>query len=110
MLLPLTEVGASSLLHPEGPLWFRGFSAWTEDEGAPRMAALLQKFRVKRFVTGHTPQPAGRITRRFGGALFLIDTGMLGGKFYPNGRASALEIVGDTVKAIYEDGVVPLDK
>ena len=69
------------------------------------MAGLLQKFRVKRFVTGHTPQPAGRITKRFGGSLFLIDTGMLGGKFYPGGRGSALEIVGDTVKAIYEDGI-----
>jgi hypothetical protein len=30
---------------------------------------------------------------------------MLGGRFYPGGRASALEIVGDTVKAIYEDRV-----
>ncbi len=108
LLLPLTEVGASSLLNPDGPLWFRGFSAWTEEEGAPRMAALLQKFRVTRFVTGHTPQPAGRITKRFGSALFLIDTGMLGGKFYPGGRASALEIVGDSVKAIYEDGVQSL--
>jgi len=26
---------------------------------------------------------------------------MLGGKFYPNGRPSALEIVGDSVKEIY---------
>jgi calcineurin-like phosphoesterase family protein len=108
LLLPLTEVGASSLLHPEGPLWFRGFSAWTDEEGALRMTALLQKHRVTRFVTGHTPQPSGRITKRFGGALFLIDTGMLGGKFYPGGRASALEIVGNTVKAIYEDKVESL--
>ncbi len=107
LLLPLTEVGASSLLNPEGPLWFRGFSAWTDEDGAARMAALLQKFRVTRFVTGHTPQP-GRITKRFGGALFLIDTGLLGGKFYPNGRPSALEIAGDTVKAIYEDRVESL--
>jgi hypothetical protein len=108
VLLPVAEIGASSLLHPEGPLWFRGFNSWTEEEGAPRMAALLQKFRVKRFVTGHTPQPAGRITRRFAGALFLIDTGMLGGRFYPVGRPSAVEIAGDTVKAIYEDGVQSL--
>jgi hypothetical protein len=108
LLQPLAEVGASSLLHPDGPLWFRGFSAWTDEEGAPRMAALLQKFRVTRFVTGHTPQPSGRITKRFGGTLFLIDTGMLGGRFYPAGRASALEIVGDTVKAIYEDGTESL--
>lgn len=108
LLLPVAEVGASSLLHPDGPLWFRGFSTWTDEEGAPRMAALLQKFRVKRFVTGHTPQRAGRITKRFEGSLFLIDTGMLGGRFYPGGRASALEIVGDTVKAIYEDGAESL--
>lgn len=108
LLLPVAEVGASSLLHPDGPLWFRGFSTWTDEEGPPRMAALLQRFRVRRFVTGHTPQPSGRITKRFGGALFLIDTGMLGGKFYPGGRASALEIVGDTVKAIYEDGIESL--
>ena len=33
---------------------------------------------------------------------------MLGGKFYPGGRGSALEIVGDTVKAIYEDGIQSL--
>jgi hypothetical protein len=110
LLLPLAEVGGSSLLHPEGPLWFRGFSTWTDEEGAPLMAALLRKFRAKRFVTGHTPQPAGRITRRFDGALFLIDTGMLGGRFYPSGRASALEIAGGAVKAIYDDGVAPFDE
>jgi hypothetical protein len=109
LLLPLAEVGASSLLHPEGPLWFRGFSTWTDEEGAARMAALLRNFRVRRFVTGHTPQRSSRITKRFGGALFLIDTGMLGGKFYPGGRGSALEIVGDTVKAFYDDGVVSFD-
>jgi hypothetical protein len=28
---------------------------------------------------------------------------MLNGKFYPNGRASALEIDGDKLTAIYED-------
>jgi hypothetical protein len=101
ILLPLINIGASSLLNPEGPMWFRGYSAWTDEEGVGKMAALLSKYRVKRFVTGHTPQPAGRITTRFGGGLFLIDTGMLDGKFYPNGRASALEIVGETVTPLY---------
>jgi hypothetical protein len=72
------------------------------------MAALLRKYGVKRFVTGHTVQPTGRITRRFEGALFLIDTGMLDGRFYPKGRASALEITTPAVKAIYEDGIIPL--
>jgi hypothetical protein len=100
-ILPLVNVGASSLLNPEGPLWFRGFSAWTDEEGAPLMAALLKKYKVKRFVTGHTPQPEGRIVPRFNNTLFLIDTGMLDGKFYPKGRASALEIKGNVVTPIY---------
>lgn len=100
-ILPLVNVGASSVLSPDGPLWFRGFSTWTDDEGAPLMAGLLTKYKVKRFVTGHTPQPAGRIVPRFNNALFLIDTGMLDGKFYPQGRASALEIKGDVVTPIY---------
>lgn len=100
-LLPLVNVGRSSLLSSEGPLWFRGYSTWTDTEGAPLIAGLLKKYKVKRFVTGHTPQPTGRITVRFNNSVFLIDTGMLGGKFYPNGRASALEIKGDTVTPIY---------
>ena len=42
--------------------------------------------------------------------VFQIDTGMLGGEFFPGGRASALELVGDRVTAIYTDSkevVVP---
>jgi hypothetical protein len=100
-LLPLVNVGGSSLLSPEGPLWFRGYNSWTDSEGAPLIEGLLKKYKVKRFVTGHTPQPTGRITVRFNNSVFLIDTGMLDGKFYPNGRASALEIKGDTVTPIY---------
>ncbi len=100
-ILPLVNLGASSLLNPEGPLWFRGYSTWTDDEGAPLMDGLLKKYQVKRFVTGHTPQASGRITARFNNTVFLIDTGMLDGKFYPNGRASVLEIKGDAVTPIY---------
>ena len=102
-LLPILNIDASALLSEKGPLWFRGFSTWTDQEGAERMPALLKKYKVKRFVTAHTPQPSGRITTRFGNTLYLIDTGMLDGKFYPNGRPSALEIVGDEVKPIYVD-------
>ena len=29
-LKDLLEVGKSSLLNPEGPLWFRGFAQWPE--------------------------------------------------------------------------------
>ncbi len=100
-LVPIVKVDESTMLNPHGPLWFRGYSTWTDDEGSSRVAALLRKYRVKRFVTGHTPQQQGRITSRFGGGLFLIDTGMVNGRFYPFGRPSALEIVGDTVTPLY---------
>jgi 3',5'-cyclic AMP phosphodiesterase CpdA len=101
VLLPLLNIGDSSLLNPDGPVWFRGYSPWTDAEGEKVVAQLLRRYRVKRFVTGHTPQPTGRITSRFGGALFLIDTGMLDGKFYPSGQPSALEIEGERVTPLY---------
>src|SRR5262245_33857754 len=100
-LLPILNIDKSALLNANGPLWYRGFSAWTDQEGSEKMPALLKKYKVKRFVAGHTPQPSGQIRPRFGNTLYLIDTGMLGGKFYPGGRPSALEIVGDSVKEIY---------
>jgi hypothetical protein len=109
ILRPVVSVGSSSLLNPEGPLWFRGYSTWTDEEGAGRMAALLRKYRVKRFATGHTPQLPGHIRTRFGGALFLIDTGMLDGRFFPGGRPSALEIVGDAATPLYvENASAPI--
>ena len=103
LLLPLSNIGTSSLFNGDGPLWFRGFASWTDADGAPRMAALLKRHRVNRFVTGHSVQQNGRVTERFGGTLFLIDTGMLDGRFFPSGRPSALEIVGSAVKPIYPD-------
>ena len=98
---PLVNVLASTFINADGPVWFRGYNNWTDAEGAPQMEALLKKYNAKRFVTGHTPQPNGRVTARFDNTLFLIDTGMLDGKFYPKGRPSAVEIKGDTVTPIY---------
>jgi hypothetical protein len=103
LLVPILKIDSSALLSANGPLWFRGYSTWTDQEGSQLMPALLKKYKVKRFVTGHTPQPSGQIRARFGDTLFLIDTGMLDGKFYPAGRPSALEIHGDTVTPIYVD-------
>lgn len=89
----------------EGALWYRGLATLPDDpEGGP-FAALLARYGAKRFVAGHTPQPNRRINLRFGGRVVLIDTGMLS---YYQGRASALEIDGDTLTAIYEDERVPL--
>lgn len=101
LLVPILKMDGSALLNANGPLWFRGYSTWTEQEGRQLMPALLKKYKVKRFVTAHTPQPSGHITTRFGNTLYLIDTGMLDGKFYPNGRPSALEINEDTVTPMY---------
>ena len=103
MLQSVADVGNSSLLAADGPLWFRGYATWTDDEGEAQMAALLKKYNVMRFVTGHTPQPAGRITTRFGGSLFLIDTGMLDSHYFPGGRPAALEITGDRAVPIYPE-------
>jgi Calcineurin-like phosphoesterase len=102
-ILPLLNIATSTFISADGPVWFRGYSTWTDDEGAPLMEGLLKKYKVKRFVTGHTPQPGGRITIRFNNTLYLIDTGMLNGKFYPNGRPSAVEIKGDVVTPIYAE-------
>jgi len=100
LLAPILDMDSSALLNAKGPLWFRGYSTWTDQEGSQLMPALLKKYKVKRFVTGHTPQ-SGQIKARFGNTLYLIDTGMLDGKFYPGGRPSALEINGDAVTPIY---------
>jgi hypothetical protein len=79
----------------DGPLWFRGYDQWSEEEGAPEATKLLEAYNATHIVVGHTPQKGGRIRPRFGSKVFLIDTGMLS-SYYPGGRASALEICGDT--------------
>ncbi len=88
--------------HPDGPLWFRGFAQWSEEEGAEQVSQLLKTYGVKRFVVGHTPQLPVRIQMRFQGKIFLIDTGMLS-SYYQGGGASALEIRDGKVAAIYLD-------
>ena len=98
--LPLANVGATHLFHPDGLFWFRGYHTWTDAEGAEKVQGLLRRYRVKRLVTGHSVQRDG-IRARFNGSIYLIDTGLLGGTFFPGGRASALEIVGDRVTPIY---------
>ncbi len=104
VLQPLPTIRQSSLFKADGPMWFRGYSTWSDEEGAPLMAALLTTYHARRFVTGHTPQANGTIRSRFDGGVFLIDTGMLGPPHFPGGRASALEIVGDRVTPLYATG------
>ena len=73
------------LLSEKGPLWFRGLAPGPIKKARSVCPALLKKYKVKRFVTAHTPQPSGRIATRFGNTLYHRHAGMLDGKFYPNG-------------------------
>ncbi len=95
----LLDIGNWSLLAPQGPLWIRGYATLPEAE-QDKVAAVLKAYRATRLVVAHTPQP-GRITQRFGGLVYVIDTGMLASVYM--GVPSALEIVGDRVTAIYLD-------
>jgi hypothetical protein len=81
-------------VRPDGPLWFRGYDQWTDEEGAAQMGKILEAYDAAHIAVGHTVQRSGRIRPRFDGGVFLIDTGMLS-SYYPGGRASALEICGD---------------
>ena len=87
----------------DGPLWFRGYDQWSDEEGAPKVSKLLEGYKAAHLVVGHTVQKGGRIRPRFGNKVFLIDTGMLS-SYYPGGRASALGICGDgRFVAVYLD-------
>ena len=87
-----------------GPLWYRGMASEPEAEFAPTLTSILERLKARAVVIGHTPIADARITTRFGGRVVLIDTGMLNGEFYPKGVASALEMRGEALAAIYEDG------
>src|SRR6267143_2160500 len=78
----------------DGPLWFRGYDQWSEEEGAAQIGKVLESYNAKHIVVGHTVQKGGRMRPRFGNRVFLIDTGMLS-SYYPGGRPSALEIEDD---------------
>jgi hypothetical protein len=78
----------------DGPLWFRGYDKWTEEEGTAQIGKVLEAYDAAHIAVGHTVQQGGRIRPRFGNKVFLIDTGMLS-SYYPGGRASALEICND---------------
>jgi hypothetical protein len=99
---------------PDGPLWYRGL---IDDGAAPgpadesKIDEALKAIGARAIVVGHTvTQPDYRIRLSSKGRIVQIDTGMLGGDFFPGGRPSALEIKGDTWTAIYLDGRQPVSK
>jgi hypothetical protein len=102
----ILKVDDWTVLSTEGPLWYRGYAQLPDDAAGGPFAALLTKYNARRFVVGHTPQQSYSIASRFGGRVFVIDTGML--KEVYGGRPAALEVKGSELTAIYEDGRVPL--
>ena len=103
----LISIGDWHLLNPNGPMWYRGYAASPEAALREPVAAVLAKNDVTRIVVAHTPSSERRILTRLGGTIVLIDSGMLTSAY--KGRASALEIAGSQLTAIYTDGRVPLE-
>jgi len=103
-LAPFLTFGDWLCLSQTGPLWYRGYDQWSDEEGGPFADALLNTYGVVAIVVGHTVQKTFSIRARFGGKVYLIDTGMVASASHA-GRASALQILGSTkFTAIYLDG------
>ncbi|MGD0529490.1 MAG: metallophosphoesterase [Polyangiaceae bacterium] len=84
----------------DGPVWTRAYSG---EEGEPDCADLsraLGMLGAKRMVVGHTVQHRG-INSACGGAVWRIDVGL---SHYFGGPIEALEIRGDAVRVLREDG------
>ena len=107
-IMQLLGFGSWLCVREDGPLWFRGYDQWSEEEGLAQVEKILGAYNATNLVVGHTVQKTSYIRSRFGGKVFLIDTGMLS-SYYPGGRASALEITGeDEIAALYMDKRVVL--
>jgi hypothetical protein len=84
----------------DGPFWYRGLAQ--ADTPASQVDDLLAKQHARAIVIGHTVETSARLTPRFDGRVFRIDTGMQSA-YVPAGAASALEISRSGFTAIYED-------
>jgi hypothetical protein len=103
----IVSIGEWHVLNPNGPLWYRGYAASPEAALREPVQAFFAKNELSRIVVAHTPSSERRILTRLGGTIVLIDSGMLTSAY--KGRASALEIAGNQLTAIYTDGRVPLE-
>jgi hypothetical protein len=101
-------LGAWLSVREDGPLWYRGYDQWSEEEGAPKVEKILAAYNATNIVVGHTVQKTARIRPGFGGRILFIDTGMLS-SYYHGGKPSALQIKEDRkFTAVYLDQQVPL--
>jgi hypothetical protein len=91
-LAPLLTLDDWWLFNPNGPLWFRGYATWSDEQGNKNVEQLLNRLGAARIVVGHTPLTTWRITPRFNSRVFMIDTGISVAYRALGGRPSALEI------------------
>jgi hypothetical protein len=91
----------SHCIDERGPVWYRGLAREEETSHWPTVLRTLRELGADRIVVAHTPTKTHRIQTRFGGRVYVVDTGT--GPAY-GGRASALEIQKNgTVYAVYSD-------
>jgi hypothetical protein len=104
----IVQMGSWSAMAPDGPLWFRGYAYWDSNTpNAEKIDKLFARYGAAHIVVGHTPLKSGTVTARFGGRVYLVDTGMLN-SYYEGGQPSALEIDNGQFVAIYKDKKVAL--
>jgi calcineurin-like phosphoesterase family protein len=72
----IEEVLDGILFDDDGPLWYRGLALDSEASLAPVVRRILAAQGADRIVIGHTQPLALRVESRFGGRVYLIDTGM----------------------------------
>jgi hypothetical protein len=97
----MKDLQKSVAFNADGPLWYRGL-AYEPDTFAPSVDKILAAQHARAMVVGHTPQPTSRIGSRFGRTVYFLDTGMQT-QYIRTGRASALDITGDSFTAVYTD-------
>ena len=92
----------ASVLHSDGPLWYRGNVACSEIVEAHRLQASLKAIGADRVVVGHTPTPTRKVLQRFDGRIVELDTGML--NFYYKGSGNALVMEGGELRVFNQSG------
>ena len=92
------EIVQSPIFGASGPLWSRILIEGTASRICYNLEDSLRKLSAKRMFVGHTPQLTGKILKRCDGLIYDIDVGI--SEEY-GGNLGAVEILGDTVTAIY---------
>ena len=60
------DIGEWLSVRADGPLWFRGYDQWTDEEGMAQIGKVLEAYDAAHIAVGHTVQKGGRIRPRFG--------------------------------------------